>query len=208
MWDQANLFFEVFLKFFFLLTPFGVVTTFLALTRSMTPEARRSMALRTTAAIIVICFTLYLVGQYLFQLLGITLDAFRIGAGVLLFLSGADMVRGTGKVGLPEDGDTHDMAVVPMAIPVTVGPATTGALLIMSAEPQELPQRFVACGALLAVTLVCGSFFLMAARLERVLGVRGLVILSKLTGLFLASLAAQIAFTGVCGFLGIAVGQN
>lgn len=208
MSDLPNLFLEIFLKFFFLLTPFGVVTTFLAMTRSMTPQARRSTALRTTAAIIVICFTLYLVGQYLFQLLGITLDAFRIGAGVLLFLSGADMVRGNGKIGLPEDGEAHDIAVVPMAVPVTVGPATTGALLIMSAEPYGISQRFVACGALLAVTLVCGSFFLMAGKIERVIGARGLVILGKLTGLFLASLAAQIAFTGVCGFLGIKPGQN
>ena len=199
--NLSNLFLEIFLKFFFLLGPFTVVPTFLALTRPLSPAARRSTALRTAAAIAVICFTLYLAGQYLFALLGITLDAFRIGAGALLFLSGVDMVRGTAKTGLPEEEAAHDLAVVPLALPVTVGPATTGALLVMSAEPYNMAERLVACGALLSVTLVCGVTFLLATRLERALGPRGLVILSKLTGMFLASLAAQMVFTGVRNFL-------
>jgi multiple antibiotic resistance protein len=201
MQNLANLYLEIFLKFYFLLGPFAVVPTFLSLTRPMSPAGRRGTALRATAAIAVICFTLYLVGQYLFALLGITLDAFRIGAGALLFLSGVDMVRGTAKTGLPADEAAHDLAVVPLALPLTVGPATTGTLLVMSAEPYNMTERLVACAALLSVTLVCGATFLLAGWLERALGPRGLVILSKLTGMFLASLAAQMVFTGVRNFL-------
>lgn len=196
----ARLFISVFLKFFFLLGPFAVVSAFLTLTRSQTVSQRRQTAGRATVAVIIICFALSLVGKYLFRLFGVTLDSFRIGAGALLFLSGVRMVLGQKKDDLIDDPE-QDVAVVPLAMPIVVGPGTTGALLVMGAELSGLTQRLVGAGALLLAILTVGAVFYLGGRIEGALGKRGLAILSKLTGLFLVSLAAEIIFTGIVNFL-------
>jgi len=200
MGETLKLLVAVFLKFFFLLAPFAVVTAFLSLTRSYSEHARRRTAIRTTVAIMIICLCLSLTGKYLFALFGITLDAFRIGAGALLFLSGLQMVMGSGKEERVE-GPEQDVAVVPLAIPITVGPATTGALLIMGAEFDTMPARLTASAALFLAILVVGAVFYLGTRIEKLLGPRGIAILTKLTGLFLTSLAAQMIFTGIQNFL-------
>ena len=200
--DTAALFGRIFLRYFFLLGPFAVVSAFLTLTRDLGERERRRTAVRSTLAIVVICFALWLIGNHLFAVLGITLDAFRIGAGALLFLSGAQLVHGRDRQEtLPVDG--QDVAVVPLAIPIVVGPATTGALLVMGAELHGWSQQAAGAAALLAAILVVGAVFLLGSRIERALGPRGLAILTKLTGLFLASLAAQMIFTGVRNFLAL-----
>jgi multiple antibiotic resistance protein len=194
----GNFFFSVWIKFFFLLTPFFVLTVFLSMTKDLTGSGRRRLALRVTFAVLLTCFTLYFFGNHLFTLFGITLDSFRIGAGVLLFLSAAQMVQGeTVAPGERQD----DISVVPLAIPVTVGPATTGALLVMGAEIQETWQVFVGCAALATAVLCVGGILASASSIERVIGRKGITILSKLTGLMLAAIAAQLVFTGVRNFL-------
>lgn len=189
---------NTFLKFFFLLTPFFVVSMFLAMTAGWDEKARRVLARRVTGAVILICVTLFLFGTYVFEIFGITLDAFRVGAGVLLFLSGLSLTRG--EIVRPVDGD-GGIAVVPLAIPVTVGPATTGALLVMSGELGPMRDRIVAGSAMLTAALVVGLLLLLAGAMERRLGRTGLAILSKLTGLILASMAAQMIFTGIRNLL-------
>ena len=189
---------NTFLKFFFLLTPFFVVSMFLAMTGGWDVKARRALALRVTGAVLLICVTLFLFGTYVFGVFGITLDAFRVGAGVLLFLSGLSLTRG--EIVQPVN-DAGDIAVVPLAIPVTVGPATTGALLVMSGELGPMPDRMLAGSAMLTAALVVGVLLLVAGAMERRLGRTGLAILSKLTGLILASMAAQMIFTGIRNLL-------
>jgi multiple antibiotic resistance protein len=93
------------------------------------------------------------------------------------------------------------MAVVPLAIPITVGPATTGVLLVMGADMNTPSGKAVALSALLCAALTVGILLWMAGRIERRIGKTGLSILSKLTGLMLASLAAQMIMTGVRNFM-------
>ncbi|MDD3925401.1 MAG: MarC family protein [bacterium] len=196
-----QLFISQYLKLFFVLTPFFVISMFLALTGDFTESKRRRLAFRVTLAVIVISFTLYILGKYIFQVFGITLDAFKVGAGALLFLSAAALVQG-GTGGKEERDNKGDIAVVPLALPVTVGPATTGVLLVMGAELNTLAEKLTAGGALLCAILTVGLLLYAAGRIERWLGQTGLSILSKLTGLILASIAAQLMLTGIKGLLG------
>ena len=196
---MLTLFTQVYLKLFFLLTPFFVISTFLAMTRHHAEAERHRLALKVMASVIVITFCLYLFGRYIFAVFGITLDAFRIGAGALLFISAVSLAQGA--VGRQEPGASDDIAVVPLALPVTVGPATTGALLVMAAEAHDPMDMLVTSAGLLAASLTVGSLLYVAGGIERVLGQRGLIIMSKLTGLILASIAAQLVFTGVRNFL-------
>ncbi|MCC6424809.1 MAG: MarC family protein [Phycisphaerales bacterium] len=189
---------NIFLKLFFLLTPFFVLSMFLAMTSGWERRARRILAIRITAAVVVLCGGLLLFGEYVFSIFGITIDAFRVGAGVLLFLSGLSLSRG--EIARPA-GDEHDIAVVPMAMPITVGPATTGALLVMGGEITLVREKLVVGSALLAAIFCVGFLLYLAGEVERHISRTGLSILSRLTGLILASMAAQMIFEGIRGLM-------
>ncbi len=195
-----HLFLSVFIKFFFLLTPFFVLTMFLALTKGMDPRGRRLTALRVTLAVAVVTLVLFHFGNLIFEVFGITVDSFRIGAGVLLFLSAVSLVRG--RAGDEAGQSEGDISVVPLAIPIAVGPATTGALLVMGAA-MPAQDRLVGSGALMAAVACLGVVLVLSAHVRRLLGRLGIEVLTKLTGLILSALAAQIIFTGVRNFLGL-----
>jgi multiple antibiotic resistance protein len=129
----------------------------------------------------------------------ITLDSFRIGAGVLLLLSGISLVHGRG--GYTKSIEEQEVAVVPLAMPIIVGPATTGTLLVMGAELEGLAEKTAGSLALLAAVASIAGVLLAGTVIKKLLGTRGLAILSKLTGLILSALAAQMIMTGVQGFL-------
>jgi len=199
MTDMLTLFINIFLKLFMIFTPFFVMSAFLSLTKDESHIDRQKIAAKVTAAVAVTCFILFLFGSYIFALFGITLDAFRIGAGAILFLSAVAMIQGKTTVSSHEAKE--DVAVVPLAIPITVGPGTIGALLVMGAGLETLTEKIIACLALLCSVLAVGALLLVAGRLERILGKQGVTILTKLTGLFVSAIAAQIFFTGVKNFL-------
>ncbi len=192
-------FFTVWVKFFFILTPFFVMSLFLVMTKDMGPVAKRNLALRVTGAVILACLVIYFFGNFIFSVFGITIDAFRVGAGAILFLSAVDLVRGS-EEGKMKD-DNGDIAVVPLAIPVTVGPGTTGVLLVMGAETTDIHTRLIGYGALLTAIFCVMVLLLLATPIERLIGQRGISILSKLTGLVLSAIAAQMVFTGIKNFL-------
>uniref|UniRef100_B8DJN4 UPF0056 membrane protein n=1 Tax=Nitratidesulfovibrio vulgaris (strain DSM 19637 / Miyazaki F) TaxID=883 RepID=B8DJN4_NITV9 len=195
----ANLFVTTFVKMFFLLTPFFVLTMFLTMTRDMAPQAQRRLAVRVGVAVYAVCMCLYFFGEYIFDLFGITLDAFRIGSGSLLFLSAVALVRDPSPSRVQEVNG--DISVVPLAIPITVGPATIGALMVMGATVRGPLERVIASLGLLAAVVCVGGILYIGPAIEKLLGRTGISILSKITGLILAALSAQIVFTGVRGFL-------
>lgn len=207
---MAPSFLSVWLKFFFLLTPFFALSVFLSMTAGMPLRRKFRLALRVIAAACAVSFSLFFFGNQIFEAFGITIDAFRIGGGALLFLTAVRLVEGAPVGPAPAPGgpgeQEEEIAVVPLAIPVTVGPGTTAALLIMGAESATWGARAVSVAALGAALLSFGAILSSASLLERLLGRRGLTILSKVTGLVLAALAAQMVFTGVRAFLVVGAG--
>ncbi len=197
---MATLYINLFLKIFLIFTPFFVISAFLSLTKDDSLAERRIIAVKITLAVAISCMVLFFFGTYIFALFGITLDAFRIGAGAVLFLSAVSMIQGKATVS-PQTSKKDDVAVVPLAIPITVGPGTIGVLLVLGADLESVTEKIVAGLALLSAVLVLGSLLFVAGRLEKVLGQQGLTILTKLTGLFVSAIAAQIFFTGLKNFL-------
>jgi len=194
-----NYFINIWIKFFFLLTPFFTLSMFLSMTKDLNERDRRKISYKVTQAIIITCLFLYFFGNTIFQIFGITLDSFRIGAGCLLFLSAVGLVQGNDSI--PDYHEEKDIAVVPLAIPITVGPATIGALLVMGAEAHDFWQKIVGFCALLSAIICVGVLLILSSYIERLIGRKGFVILGKITGLVLAALAAQITFTGIKNFL-------
>ena len=197
---MMNLFISLSLKLFFLLTPFFVLSVFLSMTEHLTKAEQRRVAIRTTMSVMVIGLVLYFAGNPIFSTLGITLDGFRIGAGSLLFLSAVSLV--SGKKSSQEATPDVDFAVVPLAIPITVGPASIGTLLILGAELGGPTERLIGAAALICSCLCVGLLLGSARVLKKVLGSVGLSIMTKITGLVLSAMAAQIVFTGLANFLG------
>ena len=189
------------IRLFVLLSPFCTLSLFLGCSGDMDEREQRSFGIRIALAIWIICVLFYLFGQTIFGFLGITLDAFRIGAGVVLFLNGLDLVRGSGIPKAKMCAGEGDMAVVPMAIPYTVGPATIGVLLLMGANVRSMHQRIVELLAITAVGVLVGLLLVFARKLELILKEKGLSILGKLTGIYLVALAAQLIVDGARGLL-------
>ena len=188
------------IKLYALMTPPAVLSAFLGHTRDYDAHKKHMTALKTSTAIFVIGVVLYLFGSSLFELFGFTLDAFRIGSGVLLMLTAIALMR--------DDGETDhvrtegDISVVPLAIPLGMGPASIGAVMVMGASARSSHELTLGVFSLLLAAL--GMFLLlrMATLVGRVLHATGIAVLAKLTGLLLAAIAAQVIFTGVRGFLG------
>lgn len=195
------IFFTSWLQFFVLLTPFFVLSMFLSMTIGWSKNERRLLALRIGLAAFAACIILFYFGNWIFHVFGITVDAFRIGGGALLFLTAVSLVQGEPQSGKSRAVESSDIAVVPLAIPISVGPGTTGALLVIGAQTTDLHLRLIYTASLVAAIAGLTGILLLGAQLERILRLRGITIISKLTGLFLSAMAAEMFFTGVRAFL-------
>ena len=202
-----SLFINQFLKFFFLMTPFFVLSMFLSMTQDWESRQKRKLAGAVGLSAFIICTVLLFFGRYIFAAFDITLDAFRIGGGALLFLTSIGLVNSnvTDKKQsirtIDPNSNICGIAVVPLAIPVTIGPGTTGAMLVIGAESTSWHFQLISLGAVALALTVLAAMLAAASWLEEKLGRNMLMILSKLTGLILAAMAAQMFFQGVRSFL-------
>ena len=191
-----DIFISTFLKMFFIMTPFFVLSVFLTLTQDATPKEKKALAIKVTISVIIASLILLFFGKHIFSVFGITLDAFRIGAGALLFLTAVELVKGSKDGAKASDKDISQLAVVPLAIPVTIG-----ILLVMGATFESKASLIMGSLALVSAVVVIGLMLYTSTVFERLIGKQGLLVISTITGLFLAALSAQIVFTGINGFL-------
>ncbi len=198
---NLSFFFSIYIKFFFIMTPFFVASVFFSMTKGIEEKEKKHLAIKVTLAIAVACMIVLYFGKYIFELFGITLDAFRIGAGALLFLTAVDLVQKDVNTEVICKGDLAKHTVVPLAIPITVGPGTVGALMVMGAEMKSIMDVTIGSLALLSAIACVGFMLYLSGSIERIMGKSGLIVLSKVTGLILAALSAQIIFTGIKNFL-------
>jgi multiple antibiotic resistance protein len=175
----------------------------LTITNDATIIEKRKLAIKVTLSVVVISLVLLFFGEYIFKVFGITLDAFKIGAGALLFLTAVGLIYGNKDGQKPTDTNLSDLAVVPLALPITIGPGTIGVLLVMGVEFNSFSKLVIGSLALLCAILLIGSMLYLSSLIERFIGKNGLLILSKITGLFLAALSAQLIFDGIKSFLGL-----
>lgn len=198
-----ELFISTFLKIFFIMTPFFVLSVFITVTNEASAKEKKDLSIKVTISVIVMSLVLLFFGKHIFSIFGITLDAFRIGAGALLFLSAVDLVKGSKDKGKVEEKDISELAVVPLAMPVTVGPGVIGILLVMGASFENTTEQVIGSMALISAVLVVGFMLSLSNIIEKLLGKQGLVVVSKITGIFVAAISAQIMFTGIKNFLGL-----
>jgi multiple antibiotic resistance protein len=191
--------------FFATIGPADLVLVFAALTEKFTTKERRVMALRGTliATGILIFFAVF--GQALLKLFGITIPALRIAGGVLLLLISIDMVfaRHSGGTGTTPEEENEamkrpDISVFPLATPLIAGPGAISAVILLStAEGAFTAGWFFVVGAMLAILVVCYAAMLVAIPIQRLLGLTGLAVVSRVVGVLLAALAIQFLIDGI-----------
>lgn len=191
-----------FATLFVVIDPPGLVPLFIALTRGMGPERRRAMARR--ACIIAACLLLLfgLAGEAILTFIGISMPAFRIAGGILLFLTALDMLfeRRTQRREGREAEPDHDPSVFPLATPLIAGPGAiaTMILLVGQAGPDWIATVWV-LGLLVLMMGVTYAFLLASPPLERLLGRTGTIVITRLLGMLLAALSVQFVIDGVRG---------
>lgn len=192
---------SLYLKMLVLYSPFFVLSCFISLTRGYTVKERKYLAWKVAIGSMIASALLYLFGNGIFLVFGVTIDAFRIGAGSVLFISALAMAQG--KPAVQQESLGQDVSIVPLTIPLTVGPGTIGALLVMSASDASWDHRLTTLMAIVIASFTVGLVLYLSSLFERVMGDQGLQIVSRLMGLFVCALAAQIIFTGVKNYLSL-----
>ncbi len=185
--------------------PVGVTPVFGALTRGGGDLYRRRMALKGTALATAILLVFAFIGDWLLTALGITLPAFKIAGGVLLFLIAIDMVFARQSGGRSATGreqeearQKEDISVFPLAFPLIAGPGALTTILLMVGESHGKPLYFITMiGVLLLILLLTLVCLLMAGRLMKVLGETGANVMDRLFGVILAALAVQFVVDGI-----------
>jgi multiple antibiotic resistance protein len=197
--------------FFATIGPADLVLVYAALTERSTTAERRSMALRGVLIATGILLFFALFGEAMLRIFGITLPALRIAGGVLLLLISIDMVfaRHSGGTGTTPEEESEarnraDISVFPLATPLIAGPgAISGVILLCAAQGAFTLGWLLVVAALLAILLVTYVALLVAIPMQRLLGVTGLAVVSRVVGVLLAALAMQFLIDGIksAGFL-------
>jgi multiple antibiotic resistance protein len=184
--------------------PIGLTPSFLGVTAGLPPAARRSVALRACLIAFAILTGAALAGDWLLRTLSISLPAFRIAGGLLLFSIASEMVFGvriarqSETAGKAIEEHVRDIAAFPLAIPLMAGPGAITATVLLAGRADGNMLRLAALiGIVAAVMAACLAVFLAASRIERLLGVTGNTVLSRLLGVLLAAMAVQFVIDGV-----------
>jgi multiple antibiotic resistance protein len=188
---------------FFVVDPPAAAPIFLSMTAQDTPAHKRRTALRAAVATFIILALFAAVGGLIFRLLGISLGAFRIAGGLLLFLLAVDMLRAqrsrqrTSPEEEIEGVDKPDISLFPLAIPMLAGPGSISTVMVLVARVEHLWHYGVIFTAI-ALTAV-GVYYTLRGALviERRLGQTGLNVLQRVMGLILAAVAVQFVLEGV-----------
>ena len=189
---------------FVVVDPVGLAPTFLAVTEDLPRRARRDVAVRASLIAGAILIGTALIGDALLRALGISLPAFRIAGGLLLFAIAFEMVLGVRmrREGLEAEEAVEEhvrnVAAFPLAIPLMAGPgAITAAVLLAGRADGNLLLTGLLLAVVVLVALACLAAFLLAGRLSRLLGHTGNIVLSRLLGVLLAALAVQYMIDGI-----------
>ncbi len=195
-------FITAFVTMFVVIDPIGLAPLFVALTHGMTTAARRRIALRATLIGILILLAFAAFGEALLSFIGISMPAFRVAGGILLFLTALDMLfeRRTKRREDKQEEDRDDPSVFPLAIPLIAGPGAIASVILLMGQRPGVEGAALVLGATGIVMLIVMGFFLASGMIERALGKTGVTVVTRLLGMLLAALSVQFVLDGLSAF--------
>ncbi|MCR8550237.1 MarC family protein [Salipiger sp. P9] len=198
---EAAFLITAFATLFVVIDPIGLTPIFIALTQGADARHRRGVALRACiiAALILTLFAFF--GEAVLGFIGISMPAFRIAGGILLFLTALDMLferrskRREDKA--EEETALPDPSVFPIAIPLIAGPGAIATMILLVGQTSSALGVAAVLGVLAAVLGLVLLLFLSAGPIERALGHTGIVVVTRLLGMLLAALSVQFVIDGL-----------
>jgi multiple antibiotic resistance protein len=201
---SSDILIQAVVTLFVTIDPPGLAPLFLAVTAGMNRAERSQVALRASVIAFGVFVVFALAGTVILKLFGITLPAFRVAGGLLLFWIAFEMVferrqqrhENTAQRAITQD-DIHGVSVFPLAIPLMAGPGAISATILLSGEFSSALDRTALIGILLAIVALTYGVYLLAERVEGLLGATGRTVLTRLLGVILSALAVQFVADGV-----------
>ena len=192
-----------FATLFVVIDPIGLAPIFVALTQGAEPKKRKAIGMRACMIAFVILALFGFFGESVLGFAGISMPAFQIAGGALLFLTALEMLfelrakRRSAK----GDEDDQDPSVFPLATPLIAGPGAIASIILLTNEAQgNLLQQISVILVMGAVVFTAFVLFMLAGLMERALGQTGILVVSRVLGMLLAALAVQFILNGLLGF--------
>ncbi|HXM38378.1 MAG TPA: MarC family protein [Gemmatimonadales bacterium] len=193
----------IFTSILFIVDPFAVIPTFLAMTPRDSPEQRRLLAKRGawTCAITLMIFALG--GSVIFKVFGITIAAFKIAGGVLIGLNALDMVQARRSqqretpVEKAEGIEKEDIAILPLGVPMLAGPGAISTVMVLAVSAKTVAATVAVYTSIILTAVITYYVLAAATMVERRLGQTGMRILTRLMGLVLCAIAVQFILDGI-----------
>jgi multiple antibiotic resistance protein len=190
-----------FVTLFVIIDPIGLTPMFVALTHGTPARERRGIALRAclTGFAILAVFTLF--GEAVLGFVGISMAAFRVAGGALLFLTALDMLFER-RAARREDqaADRPDPSIFPLSIPLIAGPGAIATVILLAGQKPSFAGLVAVIGVVAVVLILVMLFFLAAGILERALGKTGINVTTRLLGMLLAALSVQFILDGLSAY--------
>ncbi len=201
---MIELYISALVTFFVVIDPPGCAPIYAGLTTGASPSQRRGMAVRAIliAGAILLGFALF--GEDLLRALHVSLDAFRIAGGIMLFLIALEMVfekrtqrREDRAQQIIDDPEVEDVAAFPMAMPMIAGPGSIASIMLLMSQNTGTPAALTILAAMVTILLVTLAALILAGPLMRVLGSKIEAVITRLLGVLLAALATQFVVDGL-----------
>lgn len=198
-----ELFARAFGALFALMNPFVTLPILLSLTDGRATAEVRRLGLMATFYASVLCVVVAVAGQPILSLFGITVDDLRVAGGLVLFVIGLGMVTGTSAPAKPKASDgvgdaaEADLAFYPLAFPMTVGPGTIATILIVTSQANDITQYGAVAAAIVGVLVIMGVVLFFATSIGGYLSQKLRVIVTRVMGLILTAIAAELVTSGL-----------
>lgn len=194
---------SAFVTLFVVIDPIGLTPMFIALTQGTDARHRRMVGYRACGVAFGILTLFAFFGEAVLGFIGISMSAFRIAGGILLFITALDMLferRTKRREDKADEEAFPDPSVFPLAIPLIAGPGAIASMILLAGQAPDVIGMAFVLGAMLAVLLVALALFMIAGPIEHLLGRVGINVITRILGMLLAALSVQFVLDGLRSF--------
>lgn len=185
----------------FIVNPIAVIPTYLVITQKETARQRAGTARRACIAAACILVAFAFAGRQIFSVFGITIDAFRVAGGLILWVVAMDMLHGVrrtqeSETEITEGASKEDVALTPLAMPMLAGPGAISTTMVLSGQASSMPQKVAIYLAIVVTMAIAWVVLRVGDRVVLRMGETGIRVMTRIMGLLLAAIAIQFVITG------------
>lgn len=188
---------------FVIIDPIGLAPVFVAITQGRSASVRKRIAFQACGTAMVLLILFAFLGEAVLEFIGISMPAFRVSGGILLFITALDMLferRNKRREDQADDEDGDDPSVFPLAIPLIAGPGSIASIILLTGQRPGVEGLAMVLGVTAAVLVLVMLMFLASGLIERALGKTGITVVTRLLGMLLAALSVQFVLDGLNDF--------